>query len=129
MTGTNTTTGMKVMTTTTTNDAVRCLRRAGVSLIAWSLLLAPAITVHAAENQPQESAISAHAKSFAAAVKRDSQIVGAKCKDGAQRVAVAARAVAHEVATAAKRGATQTRAAFRGEKPDSPASLPTAREQ
>jgi hypothetical protein len=122
-------TGMRVMTTTTTSDSVRCVRCACVSLIAWSLLWAPGITVHAAEDQPQESAVSTHAKSFAAAVKRDSQIVGAKCKEGAHRVAVAARAVAHEVATAAKRGATQTRAAFRGEKPDSTASLPAAREQ
>ena len=129
MTRTSTTTGMKGMTTTTTIDALRGVRRAGVGLIAWSLLLTPGITLHAAEDQPQESAISTHAKSFAASVKRDSQIVGAKCKEGAHRVAVAAKAVAHEVATAAQRGASQTRAAFRGEKPESTASLPPAREQ
>jgi hypothetical protein len=129
MTGTSTNTGMKVMTTTTTIDAVRGVRRAGVRLIAWGLLVAPGITVRAAENPPQESAISTHAKSFATAVRRDSQIVGAKCKEGAHRVAVAAKAVAHEVATAAQRGASQTRAAFRGERQASTASLPPAREQ
>jgi len=48
--------------------------------------------------------------------------VGAKCKEGAQRVAVAARGVAHEIATAAKRGAAQTRAAFHREKTEAPAS-------
>ena len=87
-----------------------------------TLLLTPVIAAEAAGDGPQESSISTHATSFGEAVKRDAKVVGAKCKEGAHRAAVAAKAVGHEVATAAKRGAAQTRAAFRGEKAESPAS-------
>jgi hypothetical protein len=117
-------TGTKAMSVTT-SDVVRSrsVRHGGASLlVVWSLLLTPYIAAHAADDQPHESAISTHARSFGAAVKRDTKALGAGCKEGAHRVAVAARAVGHEVATAAKRGAAQTRAAFRGEKAAAPAS-------
>ena len=84
------------------------------------LLLMPVLAAQASD-QGQESSVSAHARSFGEAVKRDAKIVGANCKEGAHRVAVAAKAVGHEIATASKRGAAQTRAAFRGEKPETPA--------
>jgi hypothetical protein len=130
MTGMNIATDMKVMTITTTIELARPVRHGGrslrrsaaVLLVAWSLLLTPSIAAHAAEDAPHESAISAHAKSFGAAVKRDTKAVSAKCKEGAHRVAVAAKAVGHEIGTAAKRGAAATRAAFRGEKAETPAS-------
>jgi hypothetical protein len=129
MTGMSIATDMKVMTITTTIDVARPVRDGGRSvrhgaaglLVAWSLLLTPSIAAHAAEDAPHESAISTHAKSFGAAVKRDTTAVSAKCKEGAHRVAVAAKAVGHEIATAAKRGAAETRAAFRGEKAEAPA--------
>jgi hypothetical protein len=121
MTATNVGAGTKVMSVTT-NDVVRSVRQEGASLlVAWSLLLTPYIAAHA-EEHPHESAISTHARSFGAAVKRDTKAIGAGCKEGAHRVAVAAKAVGQEVATAAKRGAAQTRAAFRGEKAGTPAS-------
>lgn len=91
-------------------------------MVACSLLLAPYIGAHAAESQSNESPMSTHARAFGAAVKRASMVVGAKCREGAHRVAIAAKAVAHEIATAAKRGAAETRAAFRAEKADRPAS-------
>ena len=137
MTGMSIATDMKVMTITTTIELARPVRHGGRSLrhggrsarhgaagllVAWSLLLTPSIAAHAAEDAPHESAISAHAKSFGAAVKRDTKAVSAKCKEGAHRVAVAAKAVGHEIGTAAKRGAAATRAAFRGEKAETPAS-------
>jgi hypothetical protein len=84
--------------------------------VACCLLLTPYIAARAAENEPQTSSISAHAKSFGAAVKRGAIAVGNGCKEGAHRVAVAAKSVGHEIATAAKRGAAETRAAFHGEK-------------
>jgi hypothetical protein len=119
----------KVMTNTTAIDAVSPVshgertERHGVAglLVAWSLLLMPTIAAHAAADEPHESAISVHARSFGAAVKRDTNVVGTKCREGAHRVSVAAKAVAHEIATAAKRGAVETRAAFRGEKESAPA--------
>jgi len=89
---------------------------AGGIVVASALILAPAIAARAADDQPQESSVSTHAKAFGEAVKRDAKVVGAKSKEGAHRVAVAAKAVGHEVATAAKRGAAATRAAFKGEK-------------
>jgi hypothetical protein len=85
-------------------------------MVILSLSLAPLVVAHAAEDRPQESAISRHAKSFGVAVKRDTKAVGATFKEGAHRVAVAAKAVGHEIATAAKRGAAETRSAFRGDK-------------
>ena len=129
MMGTSVATDMKVMINMTTIDVSRPVRRGGRSvrhgaaglLVACGLLLTPSIAAPAAD-APHESAISTHAKSLGAAVKRDTKAVSAKCKDGAHRVAVAAKAVAHEVATAAKRGAAETRAAFRGEKAERPAS-------
>jgi len=121
MTGTSADTDMKAMTNTTTDERVRSVgSRAASLLVVGTLLLTPWVAVHAAEDAPHESAISTHARAFGAAVRHDSQVVGAKCKEGAQRVAVAARAVGHEIATAAKRGAAQTRAAFHGEKPAAP---------
>ena len=84
--------------------------------VASTLLLAPVMAAHAADRDPQGSSLSTHVKSFGEAVKRDARIVGAKCREGAHRVAVAAKAVGHEIATASKRGAAETRAAFRGEK-------------
>ena len=99
----------------------RRFRIAALSVAAASTLqLAPVIAAHAAGDEPQESSISTHAKSFGEAVKRDAKVVGAKSKEGAHRVAVAAKAVGHEVATAAKRGAAATRAAFKGEKSEAP---------
>jgi hypothetical protein len=113
---------MKVMNTTAT-DVVRSARCGAAGLwVAWCLLFTPYIAAQAAADEPHESAISTHARSFAAAVKRDTKAVGAGCKEGAQRVAVAAKAVGHEIATAAKRGAAETRAAFGGEKAKTPAS-------
>ena len=113
-----------VMTGTTT-EMTRHFRTAAKGLaVASTLLLAPVIGVQAAdapEGSTNESSISAHAKSFGAAVKRDAKVVGEKSKEGAHRVAVAAKAVGHEVATAAKRGAAATRAAFKGEKSETPA--------
>ena len=110
------------MTGTTTDDMTRRFRIAAIGLAAASaLLLTPAIADQTAGERPEESSISTHAKSFGEAVKRDAKVVGAKCKEGAHRVAVAAKAVGHEVATAAKRGASATRAAFKGEKSETPA--------
>jgi hypothetical protein len=106
-----------------TMDMTRRFRMAALSLAAASTLqLTPVIAAETAGDGPQESSISAHAKSFGEAVKRDAKVVGAKCKEGAHRVAVAAKAVGHEVATAAKRGAAETREAFRGDKSEKPAS-------
>jgi hypothetical protein len=105
-----------------TIDLARRFRIAAAGLtVASALLLAPVIAAHAADDQPKESAISTHAKAFGQAVKRDAKTVGAKSKEGAHRVAVAAKAVGHEVATAARRGAAATRAAFRGDKTETPA--------
>jgi hypothetical protein len=118
MTGTT-----KAMTGTTTIDMTRRFRITALGLaVASTLLLTPMIAAHAAGDQPPESSMSTHAKSFGDAVKSDAKAVGAKCKEGAHRVAVAAKAVGHEVATAAKRGAAETRAAFRGEKSATPSS-------
>jgi hypothetical protein len=120
---TGATTGTTTMSGTTAIDMTRRFRIAACALAVTStLLLAPVIAAHAAGDESQESSMSTHAKSFGEAVKRDAKTVGAKCKEGAHRVAVAAKAVGHEVATAAKRGATATRAAFRGEKPETPAN-------
>jgi hypothetical protein len=120
---TSTTTGTTTMTGTTAIDMTRRFRMAACALAATStLLLTPVIAAHAAGDESQDSSMSTHAKSFGEAVKRDAKTVGAKCKEGAHRVAVAAKAVGHEVATAAKRGTAATRAAFRGEKPEAPAS-------
>jgi hypothetical protein len=114
-------TDMKITTSMTTTDAARALRRRALSLaVVGCVLLAPFIAAHAADDQPAESAVSAHAKSFGVAVKRDAKAVGAGCKEGAHRVAAASKVVAHEIATAAKRGAAGTRAAFRGEKTETP---------
>jgi hypothetical protein len=111
------------MTGTTTDDMTRRFRIPAIGLAAASaLLLTPAIADQTAGERPEESSISTHAKSFGEAVKRDAKVVGAKCKEGAHRVAVAAKAVGHEVATAAKRGTAETRAAFRGEKVETPAN-------
>jgi hypothetical protein len=115
--------GTDMMTTTgmTTTDSARALRRWALGLAAAGcLLFAPFVAVHAADDRPTESAVSAHAKSFGVAVKRDTKAVGAACKEGAHRVAVASTAVAHEVATAAKHSAAQIRAAFRSEKTQAP---------
>jgi len=69
--------GTKVMSVTT-SDVVRSARQGGASLlVAWSLLLTPYIAARAAEDQPHESAISTHAQSFGAAVKRDTKAIGA----------------------------------------------------
>jgi hypothetical protein len=113
------------MTGTTTTDMTRRFRiSAGGLAVASTLLLTPAEAAdnRPPESRPQESSVSTHAKAFGEAVKRDAKVVGAKSKEGAHRVAVAAKAVGHEVATAAKRGAAATRAAFKGEKPEPPAS-------
>src|SRR3984893_8502162 len=120
MTGMSIATDMKVMTITMTIELARPVRHGGrslrhsaaVVLVAWSLLLTPSIAAHAAEDAPHESAISTHAKSFGAAVKRDTKAVSAKCKEAGER----------ECATAAKRGAAAPRAAFHGEKAETPAS-------
>jgi hypothetical protein len=110
-------------TGTTTVDMTRRFRIPAIGLAAASaLLLTPAIAEQTAGDHPEESSISAHAKSFGEAVKRDAKVVGAKCKEGAHRVAVAAKAVGHEVAAAAKRGTAETRAAFRGETVETPAN-------
>jgi hypothetical protein len=90
-------------------------------LVACSFLLTPCIAA-SADDQPHQSALSAQAKSFGAAVKHDAKAVGDGCKKFAYRVGVAAKAVGHEIATAAKRGTAETRAAFSGDKPKTPAS-------
>jgi hypothetical protein len=111
------------ITTGTTIDMTRRFRVAALGLAAAStLVLTPVLAAPAADDRPQESAISTHAKAFGEAVKRDAKVVGAKCKEGAHRAAVAAKAVGHEVATAAKRGTAETRAAFRGETVETPAN-------
>lgn len=110
-------TDMTTTTGMTTTDSARALKRAALGLAAAGyLMVAPVIMAHAADAQPTESPVSAHAKSFGVAVKRDTKAVGVACKEGAHRVAVASTAVAHEIATAAKRSSVQIRAAFRGEK-------------
>jgi hypothetical protein len=43
-----------------------------------------------------------------------------RARKARNRVAVASKAVSHEIVTAAKRGAAETRAAFRGEKTETP---------
>ena len=122
MTETSTATDMTVMTTTT-NEIARSERHRGASLlVACSLLLTPYIAANAADDQPHESAISTHARSFGAAVKHDANAVSDSCKKIGHRVAVAAKAVGHEIGTAAKRGAAETRAAFSGEKAKTSAS-------
>jgi len=106
-----------------TIDMTRRFRIAASGLaVASALLMTPAIAADTTGDPPRDSSISTHAKAFGEAVKRDAKVVGAKSKEGAHRVAVAAKAVGHEVATAAKRGAAATRAAFRGEKSESPSS-------
>jgi hypothetical protein len=110
---------MDTMTTTgmTATDSARALKRAALGLAAAGYLLVAPFMAHADDNAPPtESAVSAHARSFGVAVKRDTKAVGAACKEGAHRVAVASTAVAHEIAGAAKRSSVQIRAAFRGEK-------------
>ena len=78
----------------------RRFRMAALSLAAASTLqLTPVIAAETAGDGPQESSISTHAKAFGEAVKRDAKVVGAKCKEGSHRVAVAATAVGHEVAS------------------------------
>jgi hypothetical protein len=113
---------MKITTDTKTTDSARTLRRWALGLAAGCLLFAPFVAVHAADDRPTESGVSAHAKSFGIAVKRDTKAVGAACKEGAHRVAVASTAVAHEIATAAKRSGAQIRAAFRSDKTETPRS-------
>src|ERR1700681_994884 len=112
MTGMSIATDMKVMTITTTIELARPVRHGGrslrhgaaVLLVAWSLLLTPSIAAHAAEDAPHESAISTHAKSFGAAVKRDTKAVSAKCKEGAARGGVAAHAAGGEGGAGATHG-------------------------
>jgi hypothetical protein len=106
-----------------TIDMTRRFRIAASGLaVASALLATPVVAADATGDPPRDSSISTHAKAFGEAVKRDAKTVGAKSKEGAHRVAVAAKAVGHEVATAAKRGAAATRAAFRGEKSETPAN-------
>lgn len=119
MTMTNMGTDMKTTRDMKTSNSARALRWA-LALAAGCLLFAPLVAVHAADDRPTESAVSAHAKSFGVAVKRDAKAVGAACKEGAHRVAVASTAVGHEIATAAKRSAAGIRFAFRGEKTEAP---------
>jgi hypothetical protein len=124
MARTNVTTGMTGMATTTI-DVERSVRHSGPALlIGWSLLLAPYMV---AADQPRESAIRTHARSFGAAVKRDTKMLGEDCKEGAHRVAIAAKAMGHEMATAAKRAAAESRAAFGGERVSTPSSWPELR--
>lgn len=96
------------------------VRRHGATALALALLLAAGMAAHAAEEH-SESALSRHAKSFGATVKRDTKTAAAQVKEGAHRVATAAKAVGHEIAGAARRSAAETRAAFKGEKGAAPA--------
>ena len=91
-------------------------------IVIGTLLLTPVLFAHADENRQTEAPMSNHGNGFGEAIKRDAKAVGATVKEGAHRVAVASKAVAHEVATAAKRGAAKTRAAFRGESINTPAT-------
>ncbi len=95
-------------------------------VVAFALVLAPAIAAHATEPEHRSATItsSADTHGFGEHVKRDAKAVGAAFKEGAHRVGVAAKAVGHEIATAAKRGAAQTRTAMRGEKVDKTAANP-----
>ena len=105
----------------TTTDSARALNRKAIGLAVFGcLLVAPFITAHATNERRTELAMSADANSFGLAIKRDAKAVGASCREGAHRVAVASKVVAHEIATAAKRGTAETRAAFRGEKRETP---------
>jgi hypothetical protein len=102
------------------NDAVRFARRGGAGLlIAGSLLFAPYI---ATADESRQTTIRTGVKSFGAAVKRDAKALGDGCRDGAHRVAIAAKAVGHQIATAAKRSAAESRAAFRGAGRSTPSS-------
>jgi hypothetical protein len=102
---------------TKTIDLARGGRRSAISLVAvWGLLLGPQVTVYAAADDPNQSTVVIHAKSFAETVKRDAKSVGKDCKAGALRVSAAAKSLGHKIATAAKRSATDTRAAFRDDK-------------
>ena len=89
------------------------------SIAVAVLAAAPLRFAEAAGSAADESD---HDRGFVTIIKRDAKKVGAAFKEGAHRVAVASKAVGHEVATAAKRSAAETRAAFRGQKPDTPAS-------
>jgi hypothetical protein len=93
-------------------------------LAACALALAPGIIVHAADDQPADSASSTRTHEWGNTLKRDAKLVGASFKEGAHRVAVAAKAVGHEISTAAKRGAAETRAAMKGEKGETTAAKP-----
>lgn len=89
--------------------------RAGILLL--TLLLPPAFVCQAAEEHPSASPASNQPGNFQDDLKRHAKAAGAFFKDRAHRVAVASKAVAHEVATTAKRGAAETRAAFKGKTP------------
>lgn len=119
MTGTSTGADMTIVTTTKSKIGHALRYRIANLLLTGSLLLTP-YAAAPAEDQPRESAISAHARSFGEAVKHDAKAVGDGSKQVAHRVAVAAKAAGHEIATAAKRGAAETRAAFRGMKAKTP---------
>lgn len=87
------------------------LHRGASLLFAGSLLLAPPM---ATADESHETTFRTGVKSFGAAVKRDAKALGDGCRDGAHRVAIAAKSVGHQIATAAKRSAAESRAAFRG---------------
>jgi hypothetical protein len=118
MTETNAAANTPIMTTTTDNLGKRFRGRGGSLFVASSLLLMPCIAAHAVEDERHESAIYSHAKHFGAVLRQNGKTVGAGCKDGAHRIAVAVKGVGHEIAFAAKRGAAETRAAFRPDKKD-----------
>ena len=80
------------------------------------------VVVHATENFTPEAHATDRGKFLSDAVKRDAKAVGAAFKEGANRVGVASKAVAHEIAMAARRGAMKTRAVFRGQNANTPAS-------
>jgi hypothetical protein len=116
-----------IMTTTTSDTTIdtavvnRISTFALGSITVAVLLTAPLQFADAAEDHQSAAPESTH-EGLGATIKRDSKKTGAAIKEGAHRVAVASKAVGHEVATAAKRGAAATRAAFRGQKPDTPAN-------
>lgn len=94
---------------------------------AGALILA-ALTVAAIMPPPAEAVPASIAprsepqESLRKAIQHDARAAGVFFKEGAHRIAVASKAMGHEIATAAKRGAAETRKAFRHLKSGKPAT-------
>jgi hypothetical protein len=96
-------------------------RASAVSLCAALYLLSTCTKAASAPDDPHadvSATLSADAKAFGRAVRRDAIIVAHAAKDGAHHVAAGAKEFGHEVAAAAKRGTEKTKTAMRGHKAD-----------